>query len=558
MTSVRNTRQATAPAPAPASSDARPRLAPAPVKVTPETELTLLLDVGSAWTKAALVGRAGGRWRIVSGTTQPTAWGESVLVEDLVGHLAPHADARLSRRLVDLVGEAPRITCRSPRRAGRLAVVADRGPDMEAATALATRSGWTVDAAVSGDDRRSEAERFTILRGTEVDAWLAVPTAGGRPGRIWGLMAGARGSSTVPVLVAASDEDAAPFTALFGAGARIAATGLGDALSDSLFELLTSLNGLGQARTATPVAFGRAMDALARGLGIEVLGVDVGASWLTWRHAGPHAIGRTAVLAATPDQALPAGSRAAAEILPADMDEFTTTDAMASLAARRSAIPASPVEVGIAQAIGIDRLAAARRWLGGCPAVDLVVGGGRLLAGSAHPADAAMILLDGLRPSGMTQLAIDPWGITGPLGGLPDEDVDEGLETLRDDLLVPLGTAVLSTGGQPGHVAFRARLHRPGWPDSPTVEVRAGSMAILPLERGAAGDLEIELERGVHVGPLARRNRLRAAVTGGAVGIILDARGDPIQLPARPGDARAMVESWRDTLRREPRAGSTG
>ena len=59
MTTVRNAMPpVTAPGPVGA---ARP--APTPVRVTPETELTLLLDVGTAWTKAALVGRAGGRWR---------------------------------------------------------------------------------------------------------------------------------------------------------------------------------------------------------------------------------------------------------------------------------------------------------------------------------------------------------------------------------------------------------------------------------------------------------------------------------------------------------------
>jgi hypothetical protein len=47
-------------------------------------------------------------------------------------------------------------------------------------------------------------------------------------------------------------------------------------------------------------------------------------------------------------------------------------------------------------------------------------------------------------------------------------------------------------------------------------------------------------------------------VTGGAVGIVLDARGDPIQLPARPGDARSMIQTWREALRREARPGGTG
>ena len=100
------------------------------------------------------------------------------------------------------------------------------------------------------------------------------------------------------------------------------------------------------------------------------------------------------------------------------------------LAARGSGLPATSVEAAIAQAVGIDRLASARRLMGGCPPVDLVVGGGRLLAGAPHPADATLVLLDGLRPPGVTQLAIDPWDVCGPLGALPDEDVNEKITYL--------------------------------------------------------------------------------------------------------------------------------
>lgn len=542
--------------PPPPAAEARPRPAPTPVRVTPETELTLLLDVGTAWTKAALVGRAGGRWRIVSGSAQPTAWGDAVLVEDLVGRLIPHADTRLHRRLPLLVREAPRITCRSPQRPGRLAVAADTTFGLDAATDLAIRSGWTVEAAVAGDDRRTDAERLELLRTPEIDAWLAVPSPGGGIGPLWGLVAAAIGRSHARVLVVGRPEELGGLVPLFGTRAESVAEGLDEQLIDALLRQLTSLNQMNEPRTATPVAFRRGIDALAAGLGITVLGVDLGASWLSWRESGSP--GRTAVLAGKSARILPAGSRAAAEILPADADEFTTTDAMAGLAASRAGIPATSMELAIAQAVGIDRLAAARHLQGGGPAVDLLVGGGRLLAAAPHPADAALVMLDGLRPPGVTQLAIDPWGICGPLGALADDDVNEGLETLRDDLLVPLGTAVRSEGGQPGQLAFRARLHRPGWPDIPAVEVRAGSVAVLPLERGGSGDLELELERGVSIGSPTRGLRLRAAVIGGAVGIILDARGDPIQLPARPGDARTMIQTWRDALRRDPRAGGGG
>jgi hypothetical protein len=535
--------------PIPATPSDAPR--PGPARVVPETELTLLLDVGTAWTKAALVGRAGGRWRIVSGTGQPTAWGESVLIEDLVGRLAPHADNRLARRLAVLVREAPRITCRSPRSAGRLAVAAASGRDLAAARAAAVRSGWVVESAVSGSDGRTDAERFDALRLKDVDAWLLVPGSTASTATMWGLVAAARGGGAAPVLMAGGAEDELQgFGQLFGGGVRRVSDGLDAELGEALLAQLTATHGLEHPRQATPVAYGRSVNALARGLGLSVLGVDLGATWLAWRRAPDPASGSAAMLPPALESPLPSGSRAAAEMLPADVDEFTTTDAMAGLAARRAGIPATPIEEAIAQATGIDRLATARHWLGGSPSVDLIVGAGRLLAAAPHPADAALVLLDGLRPPGVTQLALDPWGICGPLGALPDADVDESLETLRDDLLVPIGTSVVVRGTRLGQRAFKARLHRPGWPDSQPVDVRAGGLTVLPLERGAQAEIQIELERGVEIDSL-KGSRIRATVIGGSVGVILDARDDPIQLPARPGDARAMIQTWRDTLRRE-------
>jgi len=173
---------------------AQSRPAPGPVRAPTETDLSLLLDVGSAWTKAALVGRAGGRWRIVSGTAQPTSWGESALVDDLVGRLSPHADARLSRRLALLVRDAPRITSRSARRPGRLVILADTQAGLDAATRLSQRHGWIVAAAVTSDDRRPEPERFEALRTAEPDAWLAVPGSEADPAArpMWGILAAAR------------------------------------------------------------------------------------------------------------------------------------------------------------------------------------------------------------------------------------------------------------------------------------------------------------------------------------------------------------------------------
>ena len=532
---------------------AQSRPAPGPVRTPTETDLSLLLDVGSAWTKAALVGQAGGRWRIVSGTAQPTTWGESALVDDLVGRLSPHADTRLSRRLALLVQDAPRITCRSARRPGRLAVLADTQAGLDAASRLATRHGWIIVAGLTAHDRRPEPERFEAIRSAEPDAWLAVAGTDAHPAHrpMWGMLAAARRSAGAPVLVVGPESVREPFAALFGSTTRWVTATVDEPLGLELLAVLAEVNGVPEVGLLAQPAFSRSMAALSRGIGLRILGVDLGATWLAWGDGG--GAGVDAILAPGQERSLPQGSRTATEVLPADVDEFTMTDAMANLAANPSALPSSPAELAIAHAMGIDRLAEARQAMGGTPSVDVVVGGGRLLAAAPHPADAALVLLDGLRPPGVTQLALDPWGICGPLGTLAGDEVDEGMETLRDDLLVPLGTAVVARGGKPGQLAFRARLHRSGWPESPRVEVRAGSVAVIPLERGGSGDLELELGKGVQVGEPHKARRVRVAVTGGAVGVILDARDDPIQLPARPGDARTLIQSWRDALRREGR-----
>ena len=57
------------------------------------TELALLVDVGSAWAKAGVVGRARGRWRIVAHAAQPTSWGAPELRRQLVEQLEAVDDA---------------------------------------------------------------------------------------------------------------------------------------------------------------------------------------------------------------------------------------------------------------------------------------------------------------------------------------------------------------------------------------------------------------------------------------------------------------------------------
>jgi len=232
------------------------------------------------------------------------------------------------------------------------------------------------------------------------------------------------------------------------------------------------------------------------------------------------------------------------------LDEPAIADALRNLAARPDSVPQTDDELAVAQSAARVQMTAATE---GTPAgYDLLIGCGRVVAAAPRPAQAAQILLEGARPLGITQLALDATGALAPVGTLEEGEIDEGIDSLRDDLLVPLGTAVVCRGASQGNVAMRVTVHRAGWPDVGPVEVRAGQIRVVPLARGQAAELAITLAGGASLGEARRAREVRAEVVGGAVGLILDARGVPVALPRRAEDRRAVQALWRDALQREP------
>jgi hypothetical protein len=150
---------------------------------------------------------------------------------------------------------------------------------------------------------------------------------------------------------------------------------------------------------------------------------------------------------------------------------------------------------------------------------------------------------------------VDAGSLLGPLGSLPDDEIGEGMALLADDLLAPLGTAVVTRGGEAGSPAMRVTVHRSGWPSQAPIEVRHGQLQIVPLGRGQDAEVTIELGEGVSLGAPRRSPRIVAQVTGGSIGLVLDARGSPIVLPRRGDDRRAVLASWREAMAREPAGG---
>lgn len=538
--------------------------------VAAETELALLIDVGSAWAKASVIGRVRGRWRLVTRVAQPTAWGAGELHRSLLARLEAAVDPRLTPRLDALLASANRIECHTARRPGRIVVAAvSRELSGGAARRAAEAAGWQVTEVVTLDDGRSLAGRLATLQSVETDAWVI---AGGFDGtrspramEAAAMVASARRRGSGPVIWAGSAELAGEVAALFEPeGCTTVGNVRPDPRREVTAPLREHLQGLMRSVVAredethlAAIALPRAIGALAAVSGLRILAVDIGARGAISALGEPdgtfdsriHGGGGLAGLAGV------AGSAARVSRLAGDAgDEATVADLLQTLRSRPASLPETPEELAATHAVA--RVQAASLVEDADQGqLDLVIGCGATIAGAPLPAQAARMLLDGIRPIGVTQLALDSATVLGPLGTLPDDEIREGIGLLAEDLLLPLGTAVVCRGGEPGRVAMRVTVHRAGWPDAAPIEIRSGQLQVVPLARGQEAELTIEPADGVTLGAGRRSPRIQALASGGAVGLILDARGIPIVLPRRGDDRRAMVASWRESLVREPAPG---
>ena len=534
-------------------------------------EMALLIDVGSAWAKAGVIGRVRGRWRLVAHAAQPTAWGATMLRRALVDQLTAAADPRLAEHLDDLLAAANRIECNTARRLARLAIVTvSREISGSAARRAAEAAGWHVAEVVTLDDGRSLSDRLATLQAADVDAWLV---GGGFDGtrspralEAAALVASARRPDGGPVVWAGAADLVEEVADLFEPGAltsvpsprpdarREEPAALRARLGELLREIVTKED---EAHLAS-VAFPRAIGALAAASGLRILGVDLGARSATRALAETDGTVASRVHARgglSGTVLVPGAAGRVARIAGDAGDEAAVADLLQTLRARPSTLPQTPEELSGTQAAARVQLAGLLEE-GAVGPLDVVIGAGRTIAAAPHPAQAARMLLDGLRPIGITQLAVDAASVLGPLGSLDDDEIREGIALLGEDLLVPLGTAVVCRGGEPGRLAMRVTVHRLGWPILNPIEVRTGQLHVVALPRGQEAELIIEPADGVNLGAARRSARIHANATGGSVGLILDARGVPIALPRRSDDRRAVLAGWRDALQREAAAGS--
>ncbi|MCJ7506525.1 glutamate mutase L [Candidatus Bathyarchaeota archaeon] len=172
----------------------------------------------------------------------------------------------------------------------------------------------------------------------------------------------------------------------------------------------------------------------------------------------------------------------------------------------------------------------------------VAVGRGKVFTQS-RTSDAALLLLDAFQPEGVTEMMIDRLSAMPHLGMLLKENSKAALEVLSKECLLRLGTCVAPRGRTSrGKEAMKVRLTKA---DGAMIEneVSFGELKVLALHGGERAKLEVMPKRGLDVG-IGMGKTLETDVVGGEIGLILDARGRPLSVPAE----KDTLAKWADTL----------
>ena len=184
------------------------------------------------------------------------------------------------------------------------------------------------------------------------------------------------------------------------------------------------------------------------------------------------------------------------------------------------------------------------------PDTDLVLGTGGVLAHAPKYGQVAMMLLDALQPRGVTSLVVDNTMLISQLGAVATVAPVMAVQVNENDAVSHrLGTCVIPFGNvQQGQLAVRVGVEYSNGRQS-SVDVMGGTIEVIPLQANEQALLTLFPAPTVDVG-LGPGERARAAeeIDGGLVGLIVDARGRPLVLPADDTERKARLLQWSQAL----------
>lgn len=181
------------------------------------------------------------------------------------------------------------------------------------------------------------------------------------------------------------------------------------------------------------------------------------------------------------------------------------------------------------------------------PPLDLILAGGGVISEGASLGQSLLLLLDAIQPIGIMPVLLDQNNILPSLGVAATRNSYLPVQVIESGAFIGLGTVVsVNTSAEYGEQVLRAKL---AYSDGTEVrsEVKFGGLEILPLPGGQTAQLTLQPLRRADVGLGSGKGGV-VPVTGGAMGVIIDARGRPLHLPSDAVRRRELMKKWYHTV----------
>jgi uncharacterized protein (TIGR01319 family) len=175
--------------------------------------------------------------------------------------------------------------------------------------------------------------------------------------------------------------------------------------------------------------------------------------------------------------------------------------------------------------------------------LDLIVGSGGILSHAPRRIQSMLMMVDAYEPLGFTMLSVDSIFMMPHLGVLSTINEKAATDVFVRDCMIYLGTCVAPVGqGKSGDLCADYEI---AFPDGKTVKGRLlfGELRLYPLELGTKARMTVQPTKSVNLGAGSGAAVTRE-VQGGVVGLMLDGRGRPFQLPVEQSTRVAALNKW--------------
>ncbi|MBC7879166.1 MAG: glutamate mutase L [Anaerolineales bacterium] len=181
------------------------------------------------------------------------------------------------------------------------------------------------------------------------------------------------------------------------------------------------------------------------------------------------------------------------------------------------------------------------------PLFEPILAGGGALSDASRPGQNLLMLLDSIQPVGVTTIILDQNNLLPLLGAAASQNNILPVQVLESGAFLSIGTVVSPVvSASYGTPILRGKLTYQNGTEA-RVELKYGTLETLPLSSGEAGSLTVQCLRGADVGFGPGRGGT-IPVSGGALGVVFDGRGRPLDLPTDAVRRRELIKKWNWTL----------